>query len=151
MISERSQELKRFIYLFFETEAVYHKINVKMGISDSVLSILYVILHNGDRRSLQEICRYAGLSKQTVHSAIQKMETLGLIDLEMVNAKSKMVCLTKAGADLARRTAGQVMEIENSIFASWPREDVEKYLELAERFLLALNEKAESIQKGETI
>ena len=79
------------------------------------------------------------------------METLGLIDLEMVNAKSKMVCLTEAGADLARRTAGQVMEIENSIFASWPREDVEKYLELAERFLLALNEKAESIQKGETI
>jgi hypothetical protein len=43
------------------------------------------------------------------------------------------------------RTAGKIIEIENDIFASWPREDVEKYLELAEAFLSALRERAKQL------
>lgn len=148
MHPKKFQEIKRFNYLFFETDAVYREINVRLGIADSVMAILYVILDNGDRRPLQEIRRYTGLSKQTVHSAIQKMEAAGLVYLEMVDAKSKMVCLTDIGAALAKKTAGQVMEIENSIFASWPYEDVENYIQLTKKFLLALDEKAKSIQKG---
>ena len=35
--------------------------------------------------------------------------------------------------------------MENDIFASWPREDVEQYLELTERFLLDLRERAKKI------
>ena len=46
---------------------------------------------------------------------------------------------------LAGRTAQKILQAENDIFASWPQEDVQKYLELTETFLLALREKSKSI------
>ena len=133
-----SKELKRYNYLFGETGAVYHEIYLKLGMSDSAINILYTILEKGDRCMLQNICRCTGLSKQTVNSALRKLEGDGMVCLEKAGSKHKMVCLTEAGKVLAEKTAGKVLEAEDEIFASWPKEDVEKYLELTETYLLAL-------------
>ena len=46
---------------------------------------------------------------------------------------------------LAEKTAGKVIAAENEIFASWPQEDVEKYLELTEAYLIALKEKTQNL------
>ena len=145
MIDTISKELKRYNYLFGETGAAYHEMYLKLGLSDSAMMILYAILENGDRRLLREICRFTGLNKQTINSAIRKLEADGIVYLEMVGAKNKAVCLTERGKQLAEQTAGRVLQAENEIFASWEQEDVEKYLELTERFLLALKEKAKAI------
>ena len=40
-----------------------------------------------------------------------------------------------------------MIEAENEILASWSKEDVEKYLELTERFLSALKVKAKEIER----
>lgn len=140
-----SKELKRYNYLFGETGAAYHEMYLKLGMSDSAISILYAILENGDSRPLQQICRCTGLSKQTINSAIRKLEAEGIIYLRMAGSKNKTVYLTEKGKLLAEKTAGRVLKAENEIFASWPREDVEKYLELTEAYLLALKEKAKSL------
>ena len=63
----------------------------------------------------------------------------------MAGSKNKNVALTEAGKKLAQRTALQVIKAENEIFADWAGEDVEKYLELTERFLTALKEKAKGV------
>ena len=42
---------------------------------------------------------------------------------------------------MAKHTAIRLIEMENDIFASWEKNDVEKYLELTERFLTSLKEK----------
>ena len=113
--------------------------------SDSSCSILYAVLENGESRPLQEICHYTGLSKQTINSAIRKLEADGILYLEMSGSRTKTVCLTEKGKALAEQTAGKVMAAENEIFASWSQEDVEKYLELTEAYLLALKEKAKDL------
>ncbi len=46
---------------------------------------------------------------------------------------------------MAERTAGRVIEAENQIFASWTKEDVEKYLELTEAYANALKEKVKNM------
>ena len=140
-----SKELKRYNYLFGETGAAYHEMFLKLGMSDSAISILYAILENGDHRLLQNICHCTGLSKQTINSAIRKLEFEGIIRLEMAGSKNKMVYLTEVGKDLAEKTAGQVIAAENEIFASWVPEDVEKYLELTETFMIALIEKTKGM------
>lgn len=145
MKTKISKELKRYNYLFGETGAAYHKMHLKLGMSDSAISILYAILENGDHRLLQSICYCTGLSKQTINSAIRKLESEGIVTLEMVGSKNKMVHLTEAGKDLAEKTAGKVIAAENEIFASWASEDVENYLELTETFMLALKEKAKEM------
>ncbi len=140
-----SNEIKRFNLLHGEIEAVYHNSSLKLGISDSVSKILYAICSIGDSLLLNDICRNAGLSKQTVNSAIRKLESEGIIYLQAVDGKSKRVCLTEKGKRFAERTASRLIVIENSIFESWAEDDVQKYLELTERFLTALKEKVEQL------
>lgn len=130
-----SNEMKRFNCLLGETEAAYHEAFLKLGLSDSAMNILYVICDQGESCLLQEICRRSGLSKQTVNSAIRKLEGEGVLYLEQAGAKAKRVFLTERGKELAGKTALRIIQIENAIVASWPKEDVETYLKLTERYL----------------
>lgn len=145
MNSFTSKDLKHFNHLITEMDAAYHEISLKLGLSDSAMSILYTICNYGESCLLQDICRQSGLSKQTINSSLRKLETGNILYLEMAGAKSKRVTLTDAGKALAQRTALQVINTENEIFASWSREDVEKYLELTEDYLTALKEKAKRL------
>ena len=63
----------------------------------------------------------------------------------MSGGKNKTVHLTEDGKILAGKTAGRVLAAEDEILASWPQEDVQKYLELTEAFLRALQEKAKNL------
>ncbi len=137
-----SGDRKRYNYLSGEINAVYHEMSLKLGLSDSAMIVLYTICDSKDHCPLQDICRRSGLSKQTVNSAIRKLEGKNIVYLEASDAKSKNVCLTRNGKELAEKTAIRIIEAENDIFAAWPEEDVERYLELTERFLLDLREKA---------
>lgn len=141
---DASRAMKRCNYLQGEIAAVYHEIAWKLGMSDSAMNILYTICDHGERCPLQTICRYSGLSKQTVNSALRKMEAEGILYLEPDGPKNKTVCLTENGKKLAEQTAGRVLWMENEIFASWPQEDVQKYLELTERFLQFLRDNAKT-------
>lgn len=51
---------------------------------------------------------------------------------------------------LANKTAGKVIEIENDIFASWPRETLEQYISLTEKYLLSLKERLNYEEKHNT-
>ena len=144
-----SKIMKRFNYLLGELDAVYHDMSLKFGLSDSAMNILYTICDQGDRCLLQNICRWSGLSKQTINSAIRKLETEGVVYLERAGSRNKDVCLTEQGMELAERTVGRIMQAENEIFASWTEEDVEKYLELTAHFLAAIREKAEQMKAGD--
>ena len=146
MKSYSSKDLKRCNHLLGEIEAVYHEMALKFSLSDSIMGILYTICDEGDSCLLQDISRRSGMSKQTVNSALRKLEAEKMIYLEAAGARSKSVCLTEKGKALAKRTAIPVIEAENEILASWPHEDVEKYLDLMERFLMAIREKSQNIE-----
>lgn len=143
-----SRDMKRFNHLLGEIEAVYHEMALKFGQSDSVMNILYTICDYGESCPLQEICRRSGISKQTINSALRKLEREGIVYSEQAGVKGKNVCLTEKGKELAGDTAVRVIEAENGILASWPEEDVKKYLELTERFLVGIKEKAKEINTG---
>ncbi len=140
-----SNVMKRYNHLVGEIDAVYHEISLNMGLSDSAMIILYTICDNGDSCLLQEISRRSGVSKQTINSAIRKMEKEGIVYLKAVGARNKNVCLTDKGKQLAEHTAVRLIQIENDIFASWDKNDVEKYLELTEKFLDSIKEKSENL------
>ncbi len=137
-----SKDMKRFNYLLTETDNVYHVASAKLGLSDSAMHILYTICDydEGDSCPLREVCRRTGISKQTINSAIRKLEKEGILYLEQAGARTKKLCLTQDGKLLAERTALKIIKAENDILNSWSREDVEKYLDLTERFLDSFKE-----------
>lgn len=137
------QGMRRLNYLIAETDAVYHELAHRLGVADSTLQILYTICDAGADGCcpLPLICRWTGVNRQTVYSAVRKLQAEGLVHLQASDAKSKLVCLTPQGWQLARRTALPLQRLENEILAAWPKQDVEVYLALTERFLLDLKEK----------
>ena len=137
---------RRINYLIEETDAVYHEIAVRLGLSDSVMLILYALEDAGGQIPLTTIYRQTGASKQTVNSALRKLEADGSICLRMADRKSKIVCLTESGKALAARTAGWLLSAENDIYAGWPEEDLEAYLRLAEKYLTELREKSKELE-----
>lgn len=147
MTKDSSKTIKRYNHLLSEIDGVYHEMSWKLGLSDSAMIVLYTICDSDKKNSclLQDICCRSGLSKQTVNSAIRKLEAEGILYLESATPKSKMVRLTEAGRRLAEQTAGRIIQIENDIFASWPQENVDKYLDLTEAFLLDLRGKAKQL------
>lgn len=147
MPSQISKALKRYNYLSTEINAVYHELSLRLGLTDSSMTVLYTICDNGGSCLLQDICHSSGISKQTLNSALRKLETEGIICLRSAGAKNKRVFLTESGQKLAEETAGKIIATEEEVFASWDKNEVEKYLELTERYLLDLREKSKKIRK----
>lgn len=140
-----SKDMKRYNYLVSEIDAAYHESSFRLGVSDSVLRILYTICDEGESCPLTDISRKTGLCKQTVNSAVHKLEKDGIVFLEAADGKSKNVCLTEKGVSFSQKTVTKIMDIENDIFASWESSDVEKYLELTEKYLRALKDKINTL------
>ena len=128
------EALKRFNYLAGEIDAVYHEAAVKMGLSDSALNILYTICELGDGCSQSDVCRLSGISRQTIHSAIHKLEKEQVICLQAGPGRNKRVFLTKKGEDIAKEKVLPLIEMENEIFREWEERDREELLRLTLKY-----------------
>lgn len=149
METSRHDALNRFNYLLGETDALYHELANRLGLSDSALRILYTLCDQGDPCALQEICRRSGLNKQTVNSALRKLEQEGVLYLQSTGPRTKQVCLTGSGRALARRTAGRIIQMGNTVLAAWDVRDVKAYLAYTERFLGDMRQQAAALAAEE--
>ena len=140
-------EVKRINYLHSEINNVFHEMSQQMGLSDSVSCILYTICNLGDSCMLTDIINMTGIPKQTVNSALRKMEGDGYLQLETTQTRRKKVVLTEAGKLLAQNTAKQMIRMENEIYASWTEEERQLHLALTQRYLDQLKEKAKELHR----
>ena len=136
-----NSEMKRFNHLTTEIDAAYHEAALKFGLSDSAMLILYTICSNGKECLLNDITRLSGISKQTVNSALRKLESNGIVQLEVYGGRMKKICLTDKGIRLTNDTVLNIIKAENEIFASWTNKERELYLELTQRYLDAFRNK----------
>lgn len=136
--------MKKINSLLGETDAVYHEAAVRLGISDSVMVILYQLSSNGGVCAVSEFAR-SGLSKQTANSALRKLENGGMISLESAGGLRKNARLTESGKKFAKKTVYKLIKIENEIFDSWSEEEIKKYIELNQKYLDHIREKIQKI------
>ena len=105
--------IHRINYLNAELDALYHHASLKLGLTDSASIVLYTIYDNGEDCLLSDIYKQSGVSKQTVNSALKKLEQEGLLELRpMSDKRSKRVHLTVRGRHLASQTVDLVLEAE---------------------------------------
>lgn len=145
MAETLSQGMKRFNYLSSEIDNTYHEIARRLNLSDSAMMILYTICNFGDSCPLSDICRLSGVSKQTINSAIRKLEAEGVVFLESRQGRRKLVCLTERGKALVANTVARLIDKENEAFGAWTEEEQAVYLKLTERFLLQMKDKAKEL------
>lgn len=141
--------MKRCNHLLSEIDSVYHDMAKALGFSDSEMQILYTVYGNGGSTPLKEITASSGVSKQTLNSALRKLEGQGRVQLVAIDGKCKTVHLTDEGTELCKSSVSRVIDAENEVFASWDKRDVESYIELTERFLNDIKQKAKEICKDD--
>lgn len=127
-----------YTHLAGEINSLYHEAAVKMGISDSVMNILYVICEKGDRCLQSEISRLTGISRQTINSAIRKLEKDGIVYLKQGQGRNTIVCLTETGKQFSAEKIIPILEMENKIWNEWTTEEQKQYLELTQKYRDAL-------------
>ncbi len=145
------RQVSRLNNVLSEINGLYHDLAQHLGVSDSVLGILYTAQCQGGSCSLRQICLLTGMSKQTLNSALRKMEAEGLLSLQAMGGKQKKVCLTPAGKKLASRTAVVELDMETSILDSWGPEEAETFLLLNERYLQGLRQGLEQLKEKEQL
>lgn len=93
----KQNEINRLNKAFTE---FYHDLCVQNGISDSVFDIFYAIAALGDGCCQRDICDYAFTSKQTIHSAIHKLEKEGLLRFASGKGREMHIYLTPPAGSL---------------------------------------------------
>lgn len=129
-----NEQMQRFNFLSREIDSAYSNAARKLGLTDSAFHILYTLADSGGECGISDICGY-GISKQTVNSALRRLEGEGMIYLENSDGKRKNVCLTEKGRMLSENTVMKIISIENEIFSSWKKSETDMYIELTERYL----------------
>lgn len=128
-----------------EVDSLYHQAAVRLGVSDSVLFVLYMLYTNKGQCMLYDIYKVSGISKQTVNSAIRKLEQENFIVLEKYNGKSKLVHLTEDGKLYAGQTAARLFEAEQTAFSEWSEEELQLYLNLIRKHQATLKRQIDAL------
>ncbi|MCX4256952.1 MAG: MarR family transcriptional regulator [Oscillospiraceae bacterium] len=137
-------DMNRFNSLITQTDSIYREAAFKLGLTYSAMMVLYAVLNNGGSCPISDICAF-GINKQTVNSALRKLETEDVVFLEAAGGRRKNVRLTENGMALAEKTILKIINIENEIFASWTKYERETYIELTKRYMNQLSEKVSKI------
>ena len=145
MEERRRAFIRRINRLTSEMDALYHQSSLRLGITDSVSVVLYAIYEAGGACPIGDICRQWGVRKQTVNSALRRLEEEGVLRLEQHTGRAKRAVLTDRGRDYVQQTAARLYEAEVRAFDTWPEEDVETYIRLMERYAACFRRQVEAL------
>lgn len=146
MVLEASQELKEVNRLYKELDDIYHDISLRLGISDSVLIIFYSIVEMGDGCIQKDISEKFSISRQTINSAIKKLQSQGYITLKQGKGRDMHIYLTLDGKKYTEDIVGPVMELENSVFKEMYPEESREFLRLTQKYVSLFREKVKQIK-----
>ena len=122
MMPELHPGMKEFNRIFKECNHIYHDIALKLGLSDSGFDILYTLCEIGDGCLQKDICDATMLSKQTIHSSVQKLAKDGYLSLQPGKGRDLHIHLTSAGKALMEEKITPAIQTENIAFTDMSKD-----------------------------
>lgn len=147
MNTSKFEKLQRINWLASEMDGLYHQASLKIGLSDSASRILYALYTGGGFCLLSEIYKESGISKQTVNSALRKLEEEDVVRLEQHHGKAKIVFLTEKGKEKANDTVSKILAAEIGAFESWSEEEIDAYIGLTNKYVETFREQINKLEK----
>lgn len=134
-MKEITEALKRYNIGFYQTENIYRLINKKLNIPYSYYQILYLLRSETCLPYGQKIVEVSGEPKQTINSALKKLEKDGIITLtKEENSKSKKILLTDKGKKYCEETIDKIIEAEINALNALQREKLDIFLDINDSF-----------------
>ena len=145
MLNKLYEKIFRINCLTEDIDSLYHQVALKFRMSDSILFVLYMVYINGEQCLLYDIYKSYGISKQTINSAIRKLENNDIVYLEKHNGKAKKVCLTDKGKSYIKQNAARLFEAECNAIEYWSEKEINLYLSLIEKHNASLRKQIQNL------
>lgn len=129
-----TKTLDQFNTIADEINSLYHRAAGKMGFSDSEFMILYMLYSYGETITQSDIIAISGMSKQTINSAVTKMEDKGWLTRAERSGRKRSINLTETGRKILNEVIGPFQELEETIFDNWTDEERQQFIELNIRY-----------------
>ena len=133
------ENLSRFNRIIKESNDVYREAAKAVGLPDCAFWLLYALRECGEGMTQSALCDALYQPKQTVNSAIKKLENEGYLYLcPGPDKRSKLVCLTEQGERLAQNKIDSLLAAEVRALDSLSEQEQETFLTLFHRYIDAL-------------
>ncbi len=139
------ETLKRFNYIVSELDALYHEAAVKLALSDSALNILYTICWVGDGCQQSDICRLSGISRQTINSAIGRLEQEGILLRKAGQGRKIRLFLTEKGHEIIAQKVQPLVDAEDQMLQSWEDNERKELIRLMGKYRDGFEEKVKHL------
>ena len=108
--------IQEFNQLLKKMDNIYCKLAKSSGLSDTAFWIIYTIKNEKETYKQKDLCVMWSYSKQTINSALKKLEEQNIIQLVAVpeNKKDKKIILTEYGEHIVEKFIKPVNEIEKN-------------------------------------
>lgn len=103
--------------IYKRNDSIYASACQRMHLPESVFDVLYALCIT-DGLTQKEICDACFCSKQTIHSAVARLQKEGSLRAERGTGRTVRLFLTPEGRALADRTAAPVIEAERATLAT---------------------------------
>ncbi|MCI8870322.1 MAG: winged helix DNA-binding protein [Lawsonibacter sp.] len=130
-LDEQLEEINR---TFKMSDDLFHDLALRLGLSDSAFEILYALCLTGGCTQ-RDICRMSYTPKQTIHSALRRLEREGLLSAAPAQGREVFLSLTPRGAALAEERIRPVLERERAAFALLTARERKELLRLNKKYL----------------
>ncbi len=142
----QSPQLKEFNRIYKEADDMYHNLALRLGMSDSTLDILYTICVMGDGCLQRDVCSLCCTRKQTVNSAIRKLEREGILTLTRGRGRDMHIVLTALGKQTVEEKIQPLLEAEERAFARISPQEQAQLLALNRNYFRQLQEEIEQLK-----
>lgn len=127
------QQNNRYNQLFRARDSLYRQVALKSGLSEMTFWVMYILCMEKTPQSQSDICRDWFYPKQTVNSAIAKLQRMGYLTLEPDGARRKVLQITEAGQAYCDKWVTPVLAADDQSFAALTDLERETYLSLMQR------------------
>ncbi len=134
------ERLSEYNSIMKETDEIYREAAKAIGLSDCAFWILYVLREDRTTVTQSQICSVLYQAKQTVNSALKKMQKAGYLDLcSSGDRRSKRIQLTEAGVRLAEKTVDKVIAAEHGALSEMTDAEQEAFIGLFRKYTVFLH------------
>lgn len=128
----------QYMHLYKKMDAVYYQMAIAQKLTPSEMDIYYTICVLGDGCLQRDVCNLALTSKQTINSALKKMEKQGLLQLETGKGREKHIHLTAAGQQKSDACVQPIYIAEQQAFSEMTEPKREQLVALTDKFIRLL-------------
>lgn len=141
------QLFQEYIQLQHQIDEFYHELALRQKLSDSALLVLWTLTDLGEGCTQRDICLQFSLTKQTVHSSVQKLTREGFLSLQPGPGREVRVFLTEAGRVLVQEKIMPLKDAEEAASRRMGEEELTAMFQLTRKWFDLFQEEAASIPR----